>query len=184
MRLVPCISIILVSSSVSVVSQAPSSYPTGRQERTLRRQYEDEVAQSFEKFRDKDKLTRLKRIAHRQSLEQLVCTAALNDAPAWSQNSPGAVMYRTDNLAFVTQELERIACYKEIFPGSDSPPYTRYAVAVWPATDKKSGQPIYWIGIETYMSAWWEFLDNNFTDNRSYKDDWKKAVAPACRVVD
>lgn len=183
MRFLPRLCVSLAAFCVATVGQT-STHPTQPQDRRTRKQYEDEVARSFEKLRNQENLPHLKRITRRKSLEQLVCTAATKDAPVWGQNPPGAVTYRTDNLAFVSLELERIAGYKELFPRSDSPPYMRYAIAVWPATDKKSGQRVFWVGIETYMSAWWEFFDNNLTDNRSYKDDWKKAVAPACRLVD
>jgi hypothetical protein len=92
-------------------------------------------------------------------------------------------MYRTDNPAAPSQELERIALYKDPLASKDQPGITRYSVAVWPSSNLESGHRVYWVGIQVYMSAWWEFIDSNFTDNRSYKDDWKKLVTPACRSV-
>lgn len=160
--------------------QAPSS----THDRNLRRKYEDEIARLFETLRAKDELPSLARIAHRESLEELVCSSASLNAPVWRENRPGALMYRTDNLASSSQDLERIAGYKDPLEGKDQPSITRYAVAVWPASSRESGQPVYWVGIQVYTSAWWEFIDNNFTDNRSYKDEWKKLVTPQCRGID
>jgi hypothetical protein len=160
---------------------AAGQTPSGVQDRNLRRRYEDEVARLFETTRAKDELPPLARISHRESLEELVCSAASLNAPVWGENSPGAVMYRTDNPASANQELERIATYKDLLQGKDRPSFTRYSVAVWPSSNPESGQPVYWVGIQVYMSAWWEFIDSNFTDNRSYRDEWKKLVTPACR---
>jgi hypothetical protein len=176
---------VALGASISCLSGQPSPpRPIGVQDRTLRRQYEDKIARSFEALRDKGNLTRLKRIAHREALEQLVCTAALNDSPVWRENSPAALMYRTDNPALLTPELERIARYKDLLQGGNNPPNTRYAVAVWPATDRKSGQRVYWVGIQIYVSAWWEFIDNNFTDDRPRKNEWKNLVSGSCRGID
>lgn len=90
-------------------------------------------------------------------------------------------MYRTENLALVTKDLEWIASYKGF---GNSQGMTRYAIAVWPATDRGSGQRIYWVGIQVYMGAWAEFISDNLTDGIFHKDEWKIAVAPACRGVD
>jgi hypothetical protein len=102
-----------------------------------------------------------------QTSEQLVCTAAVNDSTLWPYHAPGALMYRTDNPALMSEQLERIARYKDLFKGSDNPRVTRYAVAVWPATDKKLGERVYWVGVQVYLSAWWEFIEDNLTDSRS-----------------
>jgi hypothetical protein len=156
----------------------------GAQDRKLRRKYEDDVARLFEAIRAKDELPALGRIAHRESLEELVCSTASLNAPVWRENRPGAVMYKTDNPESPSHELAEIALYKDPLESRDQPSFTRYSVAVWPSSNQESGQPVYWVGIQVYMSAWWEFVDNNFTDNRSYKDEWKKLVTPPCRGVD
>lgn len=157
--------------------------PSGNQERNLRRKSEDQVARLFETLRAKQELPPFTRVIHRQSLEELVCSSAQLDRAVWWENTPGAVMYKTDDL-MGTPDLEEIARYKDIFGSSNEPRLTRYAVAVWPLSNQASGRTVYWVGIELYMSAWWEFIDNNFTDNRSHKDDWKKLVVQPCRNVD
>ncbi|HTS46959.1 MAG TPA: hypothetical protein VMH05_03390 [Bryobacteraceae bacterium] len=170
---------------VAVLSlAAPGQTRQDAQEQNLRRKVEDEVARLFEKLRAEQGLPSLTRIKHRQSLEELVCTSAMLDKAVWRENSPGALIYRTDNPAASSPELERIARFKDPLESKNQPSFTRYAVAVWPSARPESEQPLYWVGIQIYMSAWWEFIDNNFTDNRSYKDDWKKLVTPQCRGVD
>jgi len=172
-RIVLVISILLPGAAGQTQSSA--------QDRSLRRKYEDDVARQFEAIRAKDELPPLKRIPRRDSLEELVCSAASLNAPVWRENRPGALMYKTDNPASPGQELERIALYKDPLESTEQPGITRYSVAVWPSSNRESGQPVYWVGIQVYMSAWGEFIDSNFTDNRSYRDEWKKLVTPACR---
>jgi hypothetical protein len=141
--------------------------------------HERQVAQTFESIRRENDLPKLSRITHRQELDQLVCTAALNDANPSGQNSPAALMYKTSDPAAVTEELKSIARFSQV----ETPPNSRYAVAIWPRTDKETGQRIYWVGVEIYTSAFYEFIDNTFTDNRPYRNEWKKKVAPSCRDV-
>jgi len=93
-------------------------------------------------------------------------------------------MYRTNSPASLNEDLERIARYKDPFEGEGRPRITRYAVAVWISPNQESGQPVCWVGIEVYESAWWEFIDNTFTDDRPYKDEWRKLVTPSCRGID
>jgi hypothetical protein len=42
---------------------------------------------------------------------------------------------------------------------------------------------IYWVGVEIDASAFYEFIDNTFTDNRPYRNQWKDMVAPLCRNI-
>jgi hypothetical protein len=88
-------------------------------------------------------------------------------------------MYKTPDPASVTEELKAIAHFNQV----ETPPNSRYAVAIWPGTDKESGRRIYWVGVEIYMSAVYEFIDNTFTDNRPYRNQWKEKVAAPCRDV-
>jgi hypothetical protein len=141
--------------------------------------YERQAAKAFETIRRENNLPKLSRIAHRQQLDQLVCTAALNDANPSGQNFPAALMYKTSDPASVTEELKSIAQYDQV----ETPPDSRYALAVWPGTDKKTGQRVYWVGVEIYTSAFYEFIDNNFTDNRPDRNQWKRMVAQPCRDV-
>jgi len=170
----------LASLSTGAAAQASSS----ARERRLRHQHEDEVARLFETIRARDGLPALTRIGRRESLEELVCSAASDDAPVWRENRPGALMYRTDDPAKPTPVLERIAGYIDPLQTKDQPNITRYAVAVWPTSSRESGQPVYWVGVQVYNSAWWEFIDNNLTDNRSNKDQWRKLVTPTCHGVE
>ncbi len=95
-------------------------------------------------------------------------------------NFPAALMYRTFDPGSVTEELQQIARFKDL---SESEPSARYAVAVWPETYNETKQRVYWVGIKIYDSAFWEFVDNNLTDDRPYRNDWKKLVAAPCREV-
>lgn len=141
--------------------------------------YERQMAQTFESIRHQNNLPKLSRITHRQDLDQLVCTAALNDANPSGQNFPAALMYKTSDPASVTEELKSIARYNQV----ETPPNSRFAVAIWPGIEKETGRHVYWIGVQIYTSAFYEFIDNTFTDNRSYRNEWKKMVAPPCRDV-
>jgi hypothetical protein len=141
--------------------------------------YEGQVAQTLESIRRENDLPKLSRIARRQQLDQQVCTAALNDANPNGHNFPAALMYRTSDPTSMTEELKSIARYNQV----ETPPNSRYAVAIWPGTDKETGRRIYWVGVEIYSSAFYEFIDNTFTDNRPYRNRWKEIVAPACRDV-
>jgi hypothetical protein len=141
--------------------------------------YERQLAQSFESLRRENNLPKLSRITRRQELDQLVCTAALNDANPSGQNFPAKLMYKTSDPASRNQELKSIARYNQL----ETPPNSRYALAIWPGTDKDTGRRIYWVGVEIYTSAFFEFIDNTFTDNRPYRNQWKELVAPSCRDV-
>jgi hypothetical protein len=142
---------------------------------------EDEVSRLFEAIRAKDGLPPLTRINHRQSLQQLVCSAAALNAPVWRENRPAAVMYRTGDPRSASQGLEQIAAYKDALDAKGQPRITRYAVAVWQSSSHEDDVAVYWVGVQVYTSAWWEFIDSNFTDDRPYRNDWKRLVAPQCR---
>jgi hypothetical protein len=158
---------------------------TTAQDRKLRRKYEDDVAHLFETLRTKAELPRLARISSRESLEELVCSTASLNAPVWRENRPAALMYRTSNPGASSEELERVARFKDPFEGfKGHAGFARYSVAVWMSPNQESGQPVWWVGIELYESAWWEFVDNTFTDDRPFRDDWRKLVTPSCRGID
>jgi hypothetical protein len=159
------------------LSDAPQ-LPEGRDPKVFEK-HELHVAQNFESIRRKNGLPKLSRINRRHGLDQLVCTAALNDANPSGHNFPAALMYKTPDPASVTEELKAIAQFNQV----ETPPNSRYAVAIWPGTDKESGRRIYWVGVEIYMSAVYEFIDNTFTDNRPYRNQWKEKVAAPCRDV-
>jgi hypothetical protein len=141
--------------------------------------YERQIAQTFESLRRENNLPKLSRITRRQELDQLVCTAALNGANPSGQNFPAKLMYKTSDPASVNEQLKSIAQYNQL----ETPPNSRYAVAIWPGTDKDTGRRIYWVGVEIYTSAFYEFIDNTFTDNRPYRNKWKEMVTPPCRDI-
>ena len=172
---------LLLQSLLSANAQdSVAPRPTEVRDPKIFERYERQLAQSFESIRRDNALPKLARITHRQELDQLVCTAALNDANPSGQNFPANLMYKTSDPTSVPDELKSIARYKDLLePSIDS----RYAVSIWPGTDKETGRHIYWVGVEIYPSAFWEFIDNNFTDDRSYRNQWKKMVAPPCRNV-
>jgi hypothetical protein len=148
----------------------------------LRQEYEGRVAQIFESIRRDNGLPKFSRINHRHDLEQLVCTAALNDVSPWDHNFPAASMYKTSDPQSTTKELEQIARFKDL-EENPTPPSTRYAVAIWPAIDHESKQRVWWVGISIYASALMEWVDNNLTDDRPFRNDWRKLVAAPCLEV-
>jgi hypothetical protein len=170
---------LLLLALLSVNAQDSIAHPTEVRDSKIFEKYERQIAQHFESIRHENKLPKLSRIAHRQDLDQLVCTAALNDANPSGQNFPAALMYKTPDPESVTEELKSIARYNQV----ETPPNSRFAVAIWPGIEKETGRRIYWVGVEIYTSAFYEFVDNTFTDNRSYRNEWKKIVAPPCRDV-
>jgi hypothetical protein len=168
-------------SLLSVNAQDPTApRPTESRDPKIFEKYERQVAQTFESIRRDKALPKLSRITRREQLDQLVCTAALNDANPYRENAPANLMYKTSDPTSVTDELKSIArYYDELEPRLD----TRYAVSIWPGTDKKTGRRVYWVGVEICPSAFYEFIDNNFTDDRPYRNEWKKMVAAPCRNV-
>jgi hypothetical protein len=146
---------------------------------------EDQVAKLFEAARVDAKLPHLTRISARDSLSQTVCTiAAAGKLPLfvrWAYNVPFPVnrmseFYNTTQPQSVSPELKRIASHNDV----RSPLAARYSVVVWRADDEKN-ESTYWIGIQLYWNAGWEFFKNHFTDDIEYRNDWKKAIAAECR---
>jgi hypothetical protein len=174
-----CFALLLLSLLIANAQDPTPPRSTEVRDRKIFEEYERHLAQIFEMIRRENKLPKLSRISRRQELDQIACTAALNDANPYGHNSPAALVYATSDPTSVTEELESIARFNQV----ETPPNSRYAVAIWPGTDKENGQRIYWVGIKIYMSAFYEFIDNTFTDNRPYRNQWKEMVAPACRGV-
>jgi hypothetical protein len=141
---------------------------------------ENEVAKLFEAIRTDAKIPSLKRIEHRASLEQKVCTIALTDTPPKRASANTVVFYKTADPSVVTPELSKVALFNDLHP-KQNPSYARYSVAVWPVTDSQTGEPMYWVGVQFFWSAGMEFLDYHFTDDIYYHNDWKKSVAAPCR---
>ena len=176
----PFLAALLLLALLSVIAQdSIALHPTEVRNPKILEKYERQIALTFESIRQENNLPKLSRIAHRQDLDQLVCTAALNDANPSGQNFPAALMYKTSDPASVNEELKSIARYNQV----ETPPNSRFAVAIWPGIEKETGRLVYWVGVKVYTSAFYEFIDNTFTDNRSYRNDWKKIVAPPCRDV-
>jgi hypothetical protein len=169
--------LLLLLSAYAQESSAPRT--TALRDPKVFEGYERQLAQTFESLRRENNLPKLSRITRRQELDQLVCTAALNDANPSGQNFPAKLMYKTSDPASRNEELKSIARYNQL----ETPPNSRYALAIWPGTDKDTGRRIYWVGVEIYTSAFFEFIDNTFTDNRPYRIQWKELVAPSCRDV-
>ncbi len=54
-------------------------------------------------------------------------------------------------------------------------------MAVWKVADAQSGATIYWVGVERYWGAFFEFVDDQLTDDVFYHNMWKQNIAPDCR---
>jgi hypothetical protein len=141
---------------------------------------EDKVAKLFEGIRADAKIQHLKRIGHRASLEQKVCTIALTGKPPKHTSTNIFGFYKTANPESVTPELSKVALFNDLHP-KYNPSYARYSVAVWPAKDSQTGEPMYWVGVQLFWSAGMEFFDYHFTDDIYYHNDWKKSIADPCR---
>jgi hypothetical protein len=139
---------------------------------------EDEVAKTFEDTRNSAGAMSLKRIQYRDEVQELVCTAALNDrAPSFSTGSPALrLLYKTAEPVRVTDELKRLAALDP----KHKQGYKRYAVAVWQSGHSGPLQE-YWVGIQFYWGEAAEFFEYHFTDEIDYKNRWKKLVADQCR---
>ena len=87
-------------------------------------------------------------------------------------------MYRTADPQSPADDLKAIANFKDI-EENPIPPWTRYAIAVWPTEDRSA----WWVGAGIYWSAMSEWFDNNLTDNKPYRNQWKDLVAPGCRSI-
>jgi hypothetical protein len=150
--------------------QASGEQPIGLRDKGK----EDQVAKLIGTIRVDAKLPRLGRIRHRDSLEQLVCTAALTGVLPKSSAPDTFVLYKTLQLESISKELNLVASF-------DDDKFPRYSVAIWRVKGLQAGEETYWVGVQRYRSAAFEFFDNHFTDDIYYHNDWKKHVAPACR---
>lgn len=141
---------------------------------------EDYVANLFEGIRSDAKLPHLNRIGRRQSLEQKVCTIALTGNPPKYVSTNTSAFYKTANPDSVTPELSKVALFNDLHP-KNNPSYARYSMAVWPVKDSRTGELMYWVGVQLFWSAGMEFFDHYFTDDIYYHNDWKKLIAAPCR---
>jgi hypothetical protein len=179
MKAVVALVVFGVFTSSAICQSSQISVPDTK----LRTRYENRVAQMFEAIRQDSRLPHLARIRHRNDLEQLVCSAAVHDQSPWGHNWPALLMYRTADPQSVAEELKQIAQFKDLVE-DPTPPWKRYAIAVWPTLDKQTKERVWWVGAGIYYSAMWEWFDNNVTDDRPYRNQWKHLVAPGCRNVD
>jgi hypothetical protein len=141
---------------------------------------EDKVAKLFEGLRAGAKIPHLKRIGHRDSLEQKVCTIALTGNHPKHTSTGIFGFYKTANPDSVTPELSKVALFNDLHP-KYNPSLARYSVAVWPLKDSQTGEPMYWVGVQLFWSAGMEFFDYHFTDDIYYHNNWKKSIAAPCR---
>lgn len=141
---------------------------------------EDQVAKLFESLRTDTKLPPLRRIGHRDSLEQKVCTIAVEDKPPKITSTNTLGFYKTANPDSVTPELSKVALFNQLHPKNNAG-YARYSVAVWPVKDLQAAKPMYWVGVELFWSAGAEFFDYHFTDDIYYHNLWKESIAAPCR---
>jgi hypothetical protein len=148
---------------------------------------EDEVARTFENARKQAGAKRLARIKFREEVQELVCTAALNDRvpmystriPALGSDAkwhPASVLYKTTEPAKATDEIYRLASLDPLHKQG----YKRFSVAVWRSA-LSTEERQYWVGIQFYWSAGVEFFDYHFTDDIWYHNAWKRTAAPECR---
>jgi hypothetical protein len=139
------------------------------------KEMEDQVAQLFERIRTEAKLPAMKRIEHRDGLEQGVCTSVLTG------NAPKTAMafYTTADASAITPELTKAALSNRL-DAKKRPIYTRYSVAVWRVKGGTAAKE-YHVGVGLYSSAGTEFVDCHFTDDIHYCGMWKESIAPSCR---
>ena len=141
---------------------------------------EDQVAKLFETLRSDLRRPRLTRIGHRASLEQAVCTSALTGTLPNSTSTGIYGFYKTAQPESISAELNKVALFNAVHPKSNLG-FPRYSVAVWRVEDSHTGEATYWVGVHLYNGAIAEFIDDYFTDDIQYHNDWKKSVAPQCR---
>jgi hypothetical protein len=124
---------------------------------------EDKIAKAFVSIRAEARLPKLARIKYREDLQGWTCTAAERGT------SLDPWIYKTDNPLSSPQLRQRALAAQT---PNDRPLNARFAVAVW--ADRSSETSVkqeFWVGINLYFSAWWEFFDNTFTDNFSHRND-------------
>lgn len=135
---------------------------------------EDQIAKLFETIRADTKIKQLSRIRHRDKLEQQICNIAQGIAPQKLTASDTFAFYQTSRPESISAELKRVASF-------DDDRFPRYSVAVWRLKNPQTQEPTYWVGVELYWSAKFEFIDYYFTDDLFYHNSWKNYVAPGCR---
>jgi hypothetical protein len=136
---------------------------------------EDQVAMLFEGIRVEAKLPELKRIRHRDDLEQAVCTSALSG----KRSHLGSAFYTATDPESINPELRQIAESNPL-DSKKRPAYARYSVAVWRVKDRQTGELSYRVGIGLYGSGVGEFIDCHFTDDGHYCGKWKDSIARPC----
>jgi hypothetical protein len=146
-----------------------------------RNNFEDEIAQAIITSRQAAGLGTIKRI-HATKLRKLTCTFALkNDALGFQKE-----LYGFPSVQLVASRDEFTKTYREWLRSrsgnewTGGPKIERFAVGAWPA--QEAGK--YWVRFEYHPSAAAEWVDNTFTDQLFYKNDWKKVVAETCKKVD
>lgn len=175
-----CLVIALLAATAQEVPVATKQGNVAQLTGERDKEKEDQVAKLFEGIRGDGKLPQLKRIGHRESLEQKVCTIALTGKPPKYTSTNTSGFYKTGNLDAVTPELSKVALFNNLHP-KGNPSYARYSVAVWPVKDSQTGELVYWVGVQLFWSAGMEFFDYHFTDDIYYHNGWKKSIAAPCR---
>jgi hypothetical protein len=165
-----------IAQETSQVRESKSGLVMGERDKSR----EDEVSKLFESIRSGLKISKLKRIEHRDILEEEVCTVALTGTLGRWISADTFALYRTSQPGSITTELNRVASFEALHPKSEGE-YRRYSVAVWRTKDSQTGEPVYWVGVELYWSAPVEFFDYHFTDGMYDLKNWEKSVAPQCR---
>ena len=176
-RFGPVLAVLITATLAAAAQEISVDTPqrdAGQHARNRNKEKEDKVAKLLEDLRAKAKIHRLKRIGHRASLEQEVCTIALTGTPPKYASTNESVFYKTANPAIASPELTRVASFND-------PSFARYSVAVWPIENSTSGEQVYWVGVQLFWSAGTEFFDYHFTDDIYYHDRWKKSIAAQCR---
>jgi hypothetical protein len=141
---------------------------------------EDQVAKLFETIRASAQIEHLTRIAHRDSLEQGVCTIAQSGTPIKYNSTNMQAFYNTAEPQSISAELNKVALFNQLHPKNNFG-VSRYSVAVWRVNGSQTGETTYWVGVELYGSAVAEFFDYHFTDDMYYRNEWKKTIEPQCR---
>jgi hypothetical protein len=166
----------LLAATAQEAPTASKQGDVGRATVERDKEKEDQVAKLFEGIRAEARLPQLKRIRHRDDLEQRVCTSALSGKPP----KQGSSFYVTADPESITPELKEIASSNRLDANQRSW-YARYSIAVWRVKDPSAGEVAYRVGVGLYGSALGEFVDCHFTDNVYYCGKWKESIARPCR---
>src|ERR1700722_19038436 len=91
---------------------------------------------------------------------------------SWWPNSCAAVL---PILSPIAVELKRMALFERPRGRQGhSPGYARYSVAVWPANHQATNEKAeYWVGVELFWTAGYEFFLNHFSDAMEWKNEWR-----------